>query len=342
MASPGIVNMAETGSKNPLTAEINSVINSGQGQTLLSGGGVDPSPGSVSLEFDISDSHPLVSLTTMIAPSPDWFVGVRDLNLFENGDFIDRTVTVAIYDAGSDSGTSFASGNQSTNPMAAISMITGGPLSVNGSIPSMGTLTFERIDVPNTPVCNVAGGTLTGGPFEFCVDGVADNIPVGAISRQGNTGSNMQWIVTDLDGNILGLPRMPSVVDFDAAGLGVCLVWNLAYEDGLTGLVAGGNVDQFSGCFSLSNSVTVTRNGADGGSLAGGPFEFCVGDGVADNIAAGSIALSGNSGDNSQWVVTDDQGNILGLPPMPSAVDFDGAGVGVCLVWHLSFADVIQ
>ena len=73
----------------------------------------------------------------------------------------------------------------------------------------------------------------------------------------------------------------------------------------------------------------------EGGTLAGGPFEFCAGDGEADNIPADAITLTGNSGPNSQWVVTDDQGNILGLPPSFDAVDFDGAGVGNCLVWHL-------
>ena len=191
-------------------------------------------------------------------------------------------------------------------------------------------------------ICNppVVGGTITGGPFEFCVgDGVADNIPAGSISVSGNTGTSNQWVVTDPQGNILGLPPMPSAVDFDGAGPGVCLVWNLTYNAGLTGLVPGNNVSALMGNFALSNSISVTRNQPAGGTLAGGPFEFCVGDGVADNLAAGSIVLSGNSGTNSQWVVTDDQGNILGLPPMPSAVDFDGAGLGTCLIWHLSFED---
>ena len=36
------------------------------------------------------------------------------------------------------------------------------------------------------------------------------------------------------------------------------------------------------------------------------------------------------------WVVTDEDGKILGLPPTFSAVDFDGAGAGTCLVWHIS------
>ncbi len=200
------------------------------------------------------------------------------------------------------------------------------------------------------PNCNVAGGTLAGGPFEFCVgDGVADNIPAGSITLTGNSGMNSQWVVTDDQGNILGLPPMPSVVDFDGAGTGTCLIWHLSFEDGLMGAAVGMNANDLQGCYSLSNPISVIRNDAgavcdavceaEGGSLSGGPFEFCVGDGVADNIPAGSITLAGNSGSNSQWVVTDDQGNILGLPPMPSAVDFDGAGIGTCLVWHLSFED---
>ncbi len=187
------------------------------------------------------------------------------------------------------------------------------------------------------------GGTLTGGPFEFCVgDGVADNLVAGSISLSGNTGSNSQWVVTDDQGNILGLPPMPSVVDFDGAGPGTCLIWHLSFEDGLQGAAVGNNASDLVGCYSLSNPIEVIRNQPEGGTLAGGPFEFCVGDGDADNLAAGSITLSGNSGPNSQWVVTDDQGNILGLPPMPSAVDFDGAGPGTCLIWHLSFADGLQ
>ncbi|MFK7978407.1 MAG: spondin domain-containing protein, partial [Saprospiraceae bacterium] len=169
-ASQGIINMAETGSKNPLTAEIQTIIAGGQGQNLVSGGGIGVSPGSVSTEFAIENSHPLVSITTMIAPSPDWFVGIRDLNLFENGDWVNsKTVEVANYDAGSDSGTSFASANQTTSPLGTITMITDGPLLVNGAIPSMGTMTFTRIDAG---ACAAAGGTLTGGPYTFCVDGV--------------------------------------------------------------------------------------------------------------------------------------------------------------------------
>jgi len=184
------------------------------------------------------------------------------------------------------------------------------------------------------------GGTLEGGPFTFCVgDGVADMIEPGSITLSGNSGTNSAWVVTDDQGNILGLPPMPSVVDFDDAGTGVCLIWHLSFEDGLVGAEVGLNAADLQGCYDLSNPITVNRNQPDGGTLEGGVYEFCVGDGVADMLAPGSITLTGNSGTNSAWVVTDDQGNILGLPPMPSAVDFDDAGTGICLIWHLSFED---
>ncbi|WP_406684834.1 T9SS type A sorting domain-containing protein [Seonamhaeicola sp. MEBiC1930] len=182
------------------------------------------------------------------------------------------------------------------------------------------------------------GGTLTGGPFTFCVgDGEADNIYEGAITLEGESGINSQWVVTDYDGNILGLPPSPYVVNFDGAGSGTCLVWHLSFNGDLTGAEVGNNASEITGDYSLSNSITVYRNQPEGGTLEGGPFEFYVGDGEADHISEGAITIEGNSGANSQWVVTDYDGNILGLPPSPYAVNFDGAGEGICLVWHLSF-----
>jgi len=182
---------------------------------------------------------------------------------------------------------------------------------------------------------DVRGGTLTGGPFEFCVgDGVADNLAPGAITLSGNAGTNSQWIVTDEVGNILGLPPMPSAVDFDGAGPGVCQVWHLSFEGTVNGLAMGSNTNDLDGCFNLSNPVAVIRNQPEGGTLTGGPYNFVV-DGVPDMVSG--VTLTGNTGAETAWIVTDDQGNILGLPPMPSVVDFDAAGVGVCYIYSVSY-----
>ena len=148
--------------------------------------------------------------------------------------------------------------------------------------------------------------SLIGGPFEFIVDGEADNIPADAITVIDASGTNSQWVVTDDNGNILGLPPSFTVPNFDAAGVGVCIVYHLTYEDGLTGLAGGNNLSDLDGCFSLSNGISVTRISGvacdvSGGSLSGGPFEFIV-DGEADNIPADGITLMDASGPNSQWL----------------------------------------
>ena len=187
----------------------------------------------------------------------------------------------------------------------------------------------------------IDGGTITGGPFTFTVgDGIADY--VSGITLSGNEGTNSQWVITDDANNILGLPSSPEAVDFDEAEEGTCLIWHLSFADGLTGVEIGNNVSALVGNYDLSNSITVVRNPVvdptvNGGTISGGPFTFTVGDGIADYVSG--INLTDNEGTNSQWVITDDTNNILGLPLTPEEVDFDGAGEGTCLIWHLSYED---
>lgn len=193
------------------------------------------------------------------------------------------------------------------------------------------------------------GGNLAGGPFTFCVgNGLPDMIPAGSIALTENSGPNTSWIVTDEQGNILGLPPMPSVVNFDGAGFATCLIWNISYEDGLEGLEMGMNTADLNGCYALSNPVAVNRINcnigcnAEAGKLYSNPIEFCVGDGRADYILPLSIVQLGATGNGLQWVITDDQDNILGLPQTPWAVNFDEAPPGVCRVYLVSYDEIIM
>lgn len=138
--------MAELGSITPLDTEINQAIAASTAEFLLSGGGIFLSPGSIELTFAISSEKPLVSLVSMIAPSPDWFVGVHDLNLYEGGQWQD-TVIVELYpyDAGTDDGPTYLSSDDVTTPRGTITQITGTPLLVSGTVPPLGTFTFIRI-----------------------------------------------------------------------------------------------------------------------------------------------------------------------------------------------------
>ena len=145
IASNGIEAMAELGAKTPFDMEIQQAIDAGRAEHLLSGDGIARSPNAVVLDFDISLDKPSVTLVSMIAPSPDWFVGVSNLSLLDNGDWADELVIdLDPYDAGTDSGASYESRDRDTSPREPIARITMPPLASNGDVAPVGTFTFRR------------------------------------------------------------------------------------------------------------------------------------------------------------------------------------------------------
>ena len=144
IASNGIEQMAETGGTNRLTNEINAEINSGGSESVVNGSGVINN-GTTNVEFTVSESHPLFSMVTMIAPSPDWFVGVHDLDLRVDGLWVENlTVELYPYDAGTQDGSGFTNPGPDTNPRIPIQQITTSPFP-NG-VP-LGTFVFDRLSV---------------------------------------------------------------------------------------------------------------------------------------------------------------------------------------------------
>lgn len=146
LASEGIKVMAETGGKEPLISEINTIIESGTASQLISEGGL--STGTSSLEFEVTvysnNSH--ISLVSMIAPSPDWFIAIEGLNLFKNNEWIeDITVNPIHYDAGTDSGVTFKSRNVVSNPQQNIYTIKDAPLGDGQKVNTpLATLRFRK------------------------------------------------------------------------------------------------------------------------------------------------------------------------------------------------------
>lgn len=159
IASAGIESMAETGSKFALTSIVNDAIDAGQAQFLLSGSGIGTSPNDVTFFFDVSSQFPQISLVSMLAPSPDWFVGVHGLTLFENGAWIDEIdVDLFVYDAGTDSGPNYTSSDQDTQPKEPIFLIEQAPFLLNNEVEPIGTFSFRLVqgvnvespdDIPN-------------------------------------------------------------------------------------------------------------------------------------------------------------------------------------------------
>lgn len=148
-ASQSIKVMAETGSKTALKNEIAK----SSDFSLVEGRGISVGKDSVNLEFSTTKDKPLLSLTAMVAPSPDWFVGINSFKLYDENTkkwIQSQTISLKIYDAGTDSGSTFISDNINTNPRENISLLTEPEIDINNGVQSIsskaiGTFTIEKL-----------------------------------------------------------------------------------------------------------------------------------------------------------------------------------------------------
>ncbi|MEM8583577.1 MAG: T9SS type A sorting domain-containing protein [Bacteroidota bacterium] len=193
--------------------------------------------------------------------------------------------------------------------------------------------------VAEAGMINLAGGHAD---TTICVDNMED--PLAVIRTEDTAGEFFTFVITDAEGNILDIPEGEGPFDLNGAGPGTCLIWYLAYNPDIQGLEVGQNALDLSGCFDLSNSITVERNQPEGGEIQ---FEsgstdttICAGDGVPDPLDV--VQVSETSGSNFTFVITDGEGNILDIPSGNGPFDLDGAGGGTCLIWYLAFEDGLQ
>ena len=144
-ASAGIESMAEVGGTSTLKSEINANSNALAiiEQSIASGG-----TATATVDITLTTDHPLVTLTSMIAPSPDWFVGVSGLSLRNTADDgwqPSLTVNLFPWDAGTEEGTEFSLSNSATSPQGTIASIQGTGKFSNEPI---ATLTFVLLAAP--------------------------------------------------------------------------------------------------------------------------------------------------------------------------------------------------
>ena len=287
LASAGIEAMAEVGATGSLSAEIQTAINDGDALTVIEGNGLGTSTGTVIIEqFPVNTNFPLVTLTSMIAPSPDWFIGVSGLSLLDEQGQWEQEVQVILfpYDAGTEEGNAYSTSNSSTSPQQPIQNLTGvAPFS---SAP-IGTFTFmltsqedvsiyAELERPR-PGQVVAGGALIQGwafgpadnpvsSVELFIDGeLFDTIPFG--SQRGD--------VAD------AFPQQSNAL---LSGFGISTNYGL-FPPGphtLTVRVTNQNGDEFS----LTRQITVLQFGG---------FEFADVDlsGATVRLEAGEIVIEG-------------------------------------------------
>ena len=125
-ATPGIESMAERGRTATLTEEIQAA-----GPNALSVLRKDSGPGATASDtfeaVTVTADHPRITLLSMIAPSPDWFVGVFGLSLLDaEGNWADAlTVNLYPWDAGTEEGDDFSFDNAATVPPGTIVSLRG-------------------------------------------------------------------------------------------------------------------------------------------------------------------------------------------------------------------------
>ena len=180
VATPGMVKMAETGVTTNLFQEVESEVENGNayvGYNIMHwfcpSEILHPSCGSLSILIEATDEFPLVTLVSMLGPSPDWFVGTSGLNLRDETGWIDQIeVDLRPYDGGTRSANQWALFGPQNDPPEPISLITTESGQLVGP-DSLGTMTFRR----------VARG-------DFDANGTLDALDIDELSAEVRNGSN--------------------------------------------------------------------------------------------------------------------------------------------------------
>jgi len=122
IATEGIEKVAEKGENDIFEAEVNAEITNGNAEQYIDGNSLSTATGNVTINnLLVSEDFPLLTLVSMIAPSPDWMIMISNVDLRENNQW-KTSVTIDLYptDAGTDSGTSYTAGNIDTDPQIPI------------------------------------------------------------------------------------------------------------------------------------------------------------------------------------------------------------------------------
>ncbi len=141
-ATSGIEEIAETGGTSIFQNEVESNADANQ---FLNGGGLSTAKGFITVNnVSVSEDFPFISLASMIAPSPDWFIGVNSENLRSGNSSVNGgwkgtyTLDLFPYDAGTEEGNGYSINNIDTANGVITSRSNITPFNTN----KIGTITF--------------------------------------------------------------------------------------------------------------------------------------------------------------------------------------------------------
>ncbi len=125
LASEAVKTSAETGSPSLMRTVVEDLIQRDSAKEVIYSGGI-ASPAQSTIEIDADLSNPNISFMSMIAPSPDWFFGLDNYSLIQNGNWVNSTsIDLYPYDAGTKEGEEYLYDFDATNPAESIRSLSG-------------------------------------------------------------------------------------------------------------------------------------------------------------------------------------------------------------------------
>jgi hypothetical protein len=149
LATIGLENVAEVGNSLKINEEIEAIIAKYKAGTKFK----IPAPsitGTAETSLKVNTVFSNISFASMIAPSPDWFMGVSNVNLFQDNKWVDSLViNVKVFDAGTEEGDVFGYNNPSSVPQQLIKLLTPVNASVlangNNAIAPIAIVRFKKL-----------------------------------------------------------------------------------------------------------------------------------------------------------------------------------------------------
>ncbi|MXY37787.1 MAG: hypothetical protein F4Y51_02675 [Cenarchaeum sp. SB0664_bin_35] len=211
IASAGTEQMAETGRTGDMRAEVAAAMP--DATTVLVQG--IPSGGTPSGVFEvmITGEHASVTLASMVAPSPDWFVGTSGLPLLESDGTWSHYKNVHLYpyDAGTENGEEFSLSNEATIPHRPITSLRDSGKFAGEPI---ATILFERLSLVSNLGQTGSGALFVGHSPDAAAQGFRTGAADGGYRLQSVTAmfgdsagvpGDLEVSIMTTDGNMPGM-----------------------------------------------------------------------------------------------------------------------------------------
>ena len=144
-----------SGKTDTLKSEIDTKIAEKKAWKLILPGGprLGPEAMKTGIDVEVTANFSTVSIITMLAPSPDWLIGIDSVDLCNSGKWRESLNITMLppYDAGTEDGTTFSTDNNATDPPVNIFEITNntaGAFYGPKPIPSLGEFRFVKTEQP--------------------------------------------------------------------------------------------------------------------------------------------------------------------------------------------------